>query len=169
MLANLSKKSLLSHHKRESRLCVLRLAHLLIALFNSVTSILVSCLHFGQLNTIVSGSIFARVFCRRMASESTCSLQKGNVKVTSRSFGIPAATAIPAALSVAGAAAGAADTAGTAFLRLVQIPAGQCENDRNHRENNEIFHTLTSFRSAHIQQPDACWYSVPKKSRWQPE
>lgn len=165
MLANLSKKSLLSHHKRESRLCVLRLAHWLIAIFNSVTSILASCLHSGQLNTIVSGSIFARVFCCRMASESTCSLPKGNVEVSSRFFGIPAATAIPAALSVAGAAAGATDTAGTAFLCPVQISAGQGNDNRNHRENDEIFHSITSFRSVHTPQKAVCWYSLPKKSR----
>ena len=81
-----------------------------------------------------------------------------------RLFALAAATC-----SIAGAAAGAADTLDTAFLRLVQIPAGQCENDCNYRKNDEVFHTLTSFRSARIRHSDAFRYSEPKQSRWQPE
>ena len=59
-----------------------------------------------------------------------------------RLFALAAATC-----SIAGAAAGAADTLDTAFLRLVQIPAGQCENDCNYRKNDEVFHVVTSFFS----------------------
>ena len=71
-----------------------------------------------------------------------------------------------AALSIAGAATGATDTLDAAFLRPVQISAGQGNDNRNHRENDEIFHSITSFRSVHTPQKAVCWYSVPKKSRW---
>ena len=81
-----------------------------------------------------------------------------------RLFALAAATC-----SIAGAAAGAADTLDTAFLRPAEIAAGQSENDRDYRENDEIFHTLTSFRSARIRHSDAFRYSEPKQSRWQPE
>ena len=51
---------------RESRLCVLRLAHLLFAIFSCMTSILVSFLHLGQymgnLNITVSAYTFVLVF-----------------------------------------------------------------------------------------------------------
>ena len=57
-----------------------------------------------------------------------------------------------AAFSIAGAAAGTADALYAAFLRPVQIPAGQCENDCGHSENDEIFHSITSFRSVRIRR-----------------
>ena len=48
-----------------SRLCVLRLAHLLLAIFSCMTSIIVSFLHLGQnkgkLNIAVSLYTFVRV------------------------------------------------------------------------------------------------------------
>ena len=45
--------------------------------------------------------------------------------------------------SLAGTAAGTADTLDAAFLRPVQISAGQGNDNRNHRENDEIFHSIT--------------------------
>ena len=49
----------------KSRLCVLRLAHLLLAIFSCITSIFVSFLHFGQysgkLNITVSAYTLVRV------------------------------------------------------------------------------------------------------------
>ena len=70
-----------------------------------------------------------------------------------------------AALSIAGAATGTADALYAAFLRPVQISAGQSENDRNYRQNDDIFHGITSFHSVRTAQKAACWYSEPKKSR----
>ena len=43
-----------------------------------------------------------------------------------------------AAYSLAGTAAGTADTLDAAFLRPVQISAGQGEDKRDHREYDEI-------------------------------
>ena len=94
--------------------------------------------------------------------------KKGNAEVSSLSFGIPATAAIPAALSIAGAAIGATNTFDTALLLLTDVTDSKANDKRNNRKNDEVFHAITSCRPAHIQQPDACWYSAPKKSRWQP-
>ena len=45
--------------------------------------------------------------------------------------------------SLAGTATGATDTLDAAFLRPVQISAGQSEDDRYHSQNDEVFHSIT--------------------------
>lgn len=72
-----------------SRLCVLRLAHLLFAIFSCRTSIFVSLLHLGQysgkLNITVSAYTLVRVLLlqtgQRIQRELICSLSIRNLPI----------------------------------------------------------------------------------------
>ena len=73
-----------------------------------------------------------------------------------------------ATFSAAGAAAGTTDTLDAAFLCLIQMPAGQGENDCDHRKNDEIFHGVTSFHAAKTPQPDSGPNSGSEQPRCRP-